>query len=90
MTIDKGFIHYATNSPCVWYVHYNILDVKNAFIIYYVMKYRKILIKYNDIFHSRENIKTCIFTVVKIQNLIFSRVRNLKIGTIFFYFLNMV
>ena len=26
------------------------------------------------IFHSRENIKTCIFTAVKIQDLIFSRV----------------
>ena len=29
------------------------------------------------IFHSRENIKTCIFTAVKIQDLIFSRERNL-------------
>ena len=28
------------------------------------------------IFHSRENIKTCIFTTVKIQDLIFSRERN--------------
>ena len=36
------------------------------------------------IFHSRENIKTCIFTAVKIQDLIFSRDRNRKIGTIFF------
>ena len=42
------------------------------------------------IFHSRENIKTCIFTAVKIQDLIFSRERNRKIGTTFFYFLNMV
>ena len=43
------------------------------------------------IFHSRENIKTCIFTAVKIQftavkiqDLIFSRERNRKIGTTFF------
>ena len=42
------------------------------------------------IFHSRENIKTCIFTAVKIQDLIFSREGNRKIGTTFFYFLNMV
>ena len=38
------------------------------------------------IFHSRENIKSCIFTAVKIQVLIFSRERNRKIGTTFFYF----
>ena len=39
------------------------------------------------IFHSCENIKkTCIFTVVKIQALIFSRERNSKIGTTFFLF----
>ena len=38
------------------------------------------------IFHSLENIKTCIFTVVKIQDLIFSRDRNRKIGTTFFLF----
>ena len=38
------------------------------------------------IFHSRENIKTCIFTAVKIQDLIFSRERNRKIGTTFFLF----
>ena len=38
------------------------------------------------IFHSRENIKTCIFTAVKIQDLIFLRERNHKIGTTFFYF----
>ena len=41
-------------------------------------------------FHSRESIKTCIFTAVKftavkIQDLIFSRERNRKIGTTFFY-----
>ena len=41
------------------------------FIIYKVMKYRKILIKYNAyfkkaVFHSRENIISCIFTAVKI------------------------
>ena len=42
------------------------------------------------IFHSRENIKTSIFTAVKIQNLIFSWERNRKMGTTFFYFLNMV
>ena len=40
------------------------------FILYKVMKYRKILIKYNAyfkkaVFHSRENIKSCIFTAVK-------------------------
>ena len=39
------------------------------------------------IFYSRENIKTCIFTAVKIQYLIFSRERNRKIGTTFIYFL---
>ena len=38
------------------------------------------------IFHSHENIKTCIFTVVKIQELIFSRDRNRKVGTTFFLF----
>ena len=38
------------------------------------------------IFHSRENIKTCIFTAVKIQDLIFSRDRNRKIGTTFSLF----
>ena len=36
-----------------------------SFIIYKVMKYRKILIKYNAyfkkaVFHSRENIESCI------------------------------
>ena len=44
------------------------------------------------IFHSRENIKTCIFTAVKIQvftavkiqDLIFSRNRHRKIVTTFF------
>ena len=40
------------------------------------------------IFHSREYIKTCIFTAVKIQDLICSRERNRKIGITFFYFLN--
>ena len=44
------------------------------------------------IFHSRENIKTCIFTAVilqdavKIQDLIFSRERNRKVGTSLFLF----
>ena len=38
------------------------------------------------IFHSRENIKTCIFTAVKIQDLIFSREKNRNIGTTFFLF----
>ena len=38
------------------------------------------------LFQSRENIKTCIFTAVKIQNLIFSWERNRKIGTTFFLF----
>ena len=41
------------------------------FIIYKVMKYRKLCIKYNAyfkkaVFHSCENIKSCIFTAVKI------------------------
>ena len=36
------------------------------------------------IFHSHENIKTCIFTAVKIQDLIFSWERNHKIGSTFF------
>ena len=36
-------------------------------------------------FHSRENIKSCIFTVVKIQDLIFSRERNRKIRTTFLF-----
>ena len=40
------------------------------FIIYKVIKYRKILIKYNAyfkkaVFHSRENIKSCIITAHK-------------------------
>ena len=44
---------------------------KLGFIIYKVMKYRKILIKYNAylkkaVFHSSEDIKSCIFTAVKI------------------------
>ena len=38
------------------------------------------------IFHSRENIKTCIFAAVKIQDLIFSQERNRKIGTTFFLY----
>ena len=38
------------------------------------------------IIHSRENIKTCIFTAVKIQDLIFSRERNRKVGTTFLLF----
>ena len=59
------------------------LSALDSFIIYYVMKYR---INTMHIFHSRENIKTCIFTAVKIQDLIFSRERNRKIGTTFFLF----
>ena len=44
---------------------------RKSFIIYKVMKYRKVLIKYNAyfkkaVFHSRKNIKSCIFTAVKI------------------------
>ena len=35
------------------------------------------------IFHSHENTKTCIFTAVKIQDLIFSRERSRKIGTLY-------
>ena len=38
------------------------------------------------IFHSRENIKICIFTAVKMQDFIFSWERNRKIGTIFLFF----
>ena len=38
------------------------------------------------ILHNRENIKTCIFTAVKIQVFIFSQERNRKIGTTFFLF----
>ena len=38
------------------------------------------------IFHSHENIKTCIFTAVNIQDLIFSGERNCKIGNTFFLF----
>ena len=38
------------------------------------------------IFHSRENIKTCIFTAVKIQDLIFSGERNGKDWNYFFLF----
>ena len=38
------------------------------------------------IFHSRENIKTCIFTAEKIQDLIFPRERTRKIETNFFLF----
>ena len=38
------------------------------------------------ILHSRENIKSCIFTAVKIQDLIFSQERTRKIGTTFFLF----
>ena len=56
------------------------------FIIYYVMKYRKNCLDIMLTFHSRENIKTCIFTAVKMQDLIFSWERNRKIGTIFSIF----
>ena len=35
-------------------------------------------------FHSRENIKTCIYTAVKIQDLKFSRETNRKNGPTFF------
>ena len=38
------------------------------------------------IFHGRENIKTCIFTAVKIQDFIFSWEKKRKIGTTFFLF----
>ena len=48
--------------------------------------YSKILINIMHIFHSCENIKTCSFTAVKIQDLIFLRGRDRKIGTIFLYF----
>ena len=45
------------------------------------------------LFHSRENIKkTLVFSQqekYKIKDLIFSQERNRKIGTTFFYFLNM-
>ena len=59
-----------------------MLDIVDMIGFYYllcnVMKYRKILINIMHIFHSHENI------------LIFSRERNRKIGTTFYYFLNMV
>ena len=47
------------------------LQLRLVIIIYKVMKYIKILIIYNAyfkkaVFHSRENIKSCIFTAVKI------------------------
>ena len=35
------------------------------------------------IFHSRENIKTCIFTAVKIQDLIFSREKPVRLELLF-------
>ena len=38
------------------------------------------------IFHCCENIKTCIFTAVKIQGLVFSREKTHKIGTTFFLY----
>ena len=50
----------------------------DAFIIYDEMKDRNTFLNIMHIFHSRENIKTCIFTAVKIQDLIFSRERNPK------------
>ena len=37
------------------------------------------------IFHSRENIKTCIFTAVKIQDLIFSRERTVILELLFLF-----
>ena len=50
---------------------FTFFSVIAKFIINKVMKYRKILIKYNAylkkaVFHNRENIKSCIFTAVKI------------------------
>ena len=41
---------------------------------------------HRPIFHSSENVKTCIFTAVKIQDLIFSREKKRKIGTTFYLF----
>ena len=52
------------------------------------MKYKKILIKYNAYISQPWKYKN--FTAVKMQDFIFSRERNRKIGTTFFYFLNMV
>ena len=37
------------------------------------------------IFHSHENIKTCIFTAVKIQDLIFSRDRTVILELLFLF-----
>ena len=44
--------------------------MRDSFILYKVMKYRKILTKYNAyfekaVFHSRENIKSCISQPLK-------------------------
>ena len=37
------------------------------------------------IFHSCENIKTCIFTAVKIQDLTFSREKTVKLELLFLF-----
>ena len=68
------------------YNHY----ILKILIIYNVMNEGKYCLNTMHIFHRRENIKTCIFTAVKIKYFIFSQERNRKIGTTFFYFLNMV
>ena len=71
-------------------VDHAVGQVIHPFIIYYVMKYMKILFKYNAYisqpwkyknlcFHSSENTRFDIFTREKPM-----------IGTTFFYFLNMV
>ena len=59
-----------------------ICQLLNHFIIYYVMKYRKILIKYN----------AYILQPWKYKNLYFHSSENTRfdINYIFFYFLNMV
>ena len=65
---------------------------RSFYYIYKVMKYRKILIKYNAyfeeaVFHIRVNIKSRISHVKK-QDFIFSLYRNRKLGTTFFLFLS--
>ena len=70
-------------------INEEVFKAVHAFIIYYLMKSGKYCLNIMHILHSGENVKTCIFTAVKIQDLIFSRERNCKIGTTFFYFLNM-
>ena len=75
-TFSVGICDGAPSTERSSYVYEHLKENKThqrlvIFIIYKIMKYRKILIKYNAylkkaVFHSRENIKSCIFTAVKI------------------------